>query len=282
MKTKSPPKPDTSGITGDAKPEEKTKTEEKPKKPSMTSSFLQSVYTGIKNKPPRIVLYGTIGIGKSTWASNAPSPIFIPTEDGQDLIDTSKLPLMKTYAQVESALDSLAVEKHDFKTVVIDSLDHLERLIWRKVADDKGKPTIDDIGFYKGYLYAADEMTKILAKVDRLVKERNMGVVLIAHSQVIRFENPEGESFDRFAPRLHKHTSAIIQEWCDAVLFASYKVYVQSSDETDKAPGKGTGTGERVVRTTERPAWIAKNRFNLPEDLPLDFSALIKAMKGKK
>jgi hypothetical protein len=101
-----------------------------------------------------------------------------------------------------------------------------------------------------------------------------MTVVLIAHAKIERFENPETDSYDRYSPRLHKLASHVIQEWCDEVFFATYKVYTKQADEGfNRKKAKGIGTGERVMFTTERPSHLAKNRLNLPDELPLDWQA---------
>ena len=99
-----------------------------------------------------------------------------------------------------------------------------------------------------------------------------MMVILIAHAKIERFENPETDAYDRYSPRLNKHASALIQEWCDEVLFATYKVHTKQTEEGfDKTRTRGIGTGDRIIRTTERPAHMAKNRMDLPEELPLDY-----------
>ncbi len=108
-----------------------------------------------------------------------------------------------------------------------------------------------------------------------LRSERGMTIVLLAHAKVERFENPETESFDRYAPRLHKTAAALVIEWCDEVLFANYKVFTKATDEGfNRTRVQGVGTGERVLRTSERPAHIAKSRLGLPDELPLDWEAL--------
>ena len=99
-------------------------------------------------------------------------------------------------------------------------------------------------------------------------------VVLIAHAKIERFENPETETYDRYVPRLHKLASQVVQEWCDEVLFATYKVYTKVTDEGfNRKKAKGCGTGERIIRTAERPAHVAKNRLNLPDELSLDWNS---------
>ena len=131
---------------------------------------------------------------------------------------------------------------------------------------------IEDFGFAKGYTYALDYWKEVLDGLNGLRNDRQMMVVLIAHAKIERFENPETEAYDRYSPRLNKHASALVQEWFDEVLFATYKVHTKQTDEGfDKTRTRGIGTGDRILRTTERPAHMAKNRLSLPEELPLDF-----------
>jgi hypothetical protein len=105
--------------------------------------------------------------------------------------------------------------------------------------------------------------------------ERGMAIVLLAHAKVERFENPETESFDRYAPRLHKTARDMVIEWCDEVLFANYKVFTKATDEGfNRTRVQGVGSGERILRTSERPSHLAKNRLGLPDELPLSWDAL--------
>jgi len=104
-----------------------------------------------------------------------------------------------------------------------------------------------------------------------------MMVILLAHAKIEKFENPETETYDRYVPRLHKLASAVVQEWCDEVLFATYKVFTKKLDEGfSQTRTQGIGTGERIIRTSERPAHVAKNRLNLPDEFPLDWNVYAK------
>ncbi len=238
-------------------------------------TLLAQVQSGRAVAPRRIMLYGTHGIGKSTFGSMAEKPVFIQTEDGLGEIDCDRFPLAENYAQVIDALGALYTEEHDYKTVVIDSLDWLERLIWAEVCRKRGVQSIEDIGYAKGYAFALTQWREVLDGLSALrdpVNGRGMQIVLIAHAKIEKFENPETDSYDRYSPRLHKLASAIIQEWCDEVLFATYRVHTRQVDEGfDRKVAKGIGSGERIIRTTERPAHVAKNRLNLPDELPLDY-----------
>jgi hypothetical protein len=223
------------------------------------------------------MLYGTHGIGKSTFASCAPKPVFIQTEDGLGEIDCDKFPLTARFDQAMQALSELYTDKHPYRTVVVDSLDWLERMIWAEVCRKRNVDSIEDIGYAKGYVFALTQWREFVEGLTALRNDKGMTVLLIAHARIERFENPETESYDRYVPRLHRLASQVIQEWCDEVLFASFKVFTRQTDEGfDRKRTHGIGTGERIIRTVERPAHVAKNRLNLPEEMPLDWETYAK------
>jgi len=234
--------------------------------------LLKQVHKGKQPRPRRLMLYGVHGVGKSSMAAMAPRPIFVQTEDGLGDIECEKFPLATTYADVLAALSELYAEEHEYRTVVVDSLDWLERLIWAEVCRRRGVENIEDIGYARGYAFSLSQWREVLEGLDALRNERGMTIILIAHARIERFENPETESYDRYVPRLHKLASALVQEWCDDVLFATYRVHTRKVDESfGRAKHRGIGTGQRIVRTSERPAHVAKNRLNLPDEFPLDW-----------
>ncbi|HOI55890.1 MAG TPA: ATP-binding protein [Phycisphaerae bacterium] len=248
-------------------------------------SLLQQIHTGRRPSPPRFVIYGTEGIGKSTTASQAPKPIFIPTEDGLDQIDCASFPLATRFAEVETALELLINEAHDFETVVIDSLDWLERLIWDVLCEQYGVASIEKVdgGYARGYTHALTHWRRVLDGLNTLRSRRGMCVILLAHAKVEKFEDPESAAYDRYSPRLHKHATALVNEWADAVLFATRKIITRQEEtgfnrERTIAAGLGKDGGERVLRCVGSPACVAKNRFDLPAELPLAWSAIMQAM----
>ena len=247
------------------------------------AQLLTQVESGKTAGPRRVMLYGTHGIGKSTWGAQAPKPIFIQVEDGLGQVDCDRFPLAGKYADVVSALSELWSEKHPYRTVVVDTLDWLEQLIWAEVCRRKGVENIEDIGYAKGYTFALTHWREVLDGLDALRNDRGMTVVLIAHSKIDRFENPETETYDRYTPRLHKHACAMVCEWSDEVLFATYRVHTKQTDEGfGRKKARGVGTGERIVWTTERPAHVAKNRLNLPDELPLEWAAYAQYLPGNQ
>ena len=248
----------------------------------MVAKLLDQITNGRSAAPRRLMLYGTHGVGKSTFASCAPEPVFIQTEDGLGEIECNKFPLSTTFAQAMQAMAELYTEKHEFRTVVVDSLDWLERLIWADVCHKRNVESVEDIGYSKGYVFALTQWREFLEGLTALRNDRGMMIVLIAHARIERFENPETESYDRYVPRLHRLASQMIQEWCDEVFFASFRVLTRQSDEGfERKRNRGIGTGERILRTVERPSHVAKNRLNLTEEMPLEWSAYAQYLTGK-
>jgi hypothetical protein len=244
--------------------------------------LLEQVQRGPVAAPRRTLLYGVHGVGKSTFGSMAEAPIFIQTEDGLTNIDCQRFPLAVKYSDVIAALGELYTEPHEYRTVIIDSVDWLERLIWAEVCQKRGVESIEDIGYGKGYVFALTNWREVLQGLDALRNERGMNVILIAHAQIERFANPETDTYDRYSPRLQKQASALVQEWSDEVLFATYKVHTKTTNEGfDRKRVQGVGTGERIIRTAERPAHVAKNRLNLPEEFPLDYRIYAAFVRGE-
>ena len=250
-------------------------------------SLLGNITTGRDNRPPRLMIYGQEGVGKSTFGANAPAPIFVQTEDGLGEIDCAKFPLAKSLAEVNDELLALRDEEHDYKSVVIDSLDWLERLIFDEVCREYGVRSIEkaDGGFGKGYTHAIVHWRRILTILDELRQKRNMAVILLAHAKVERFEDPESSAYDRYTPRLHKYAASLISEWADAVMFATKRFRVQKENagfagERGIAAPIGAGGGDRILRTNCGPACMAKNRYNLPEEISLSWQAFIDAYGG--
>ena len=242
-------------------------------------SLISSITKGREAQPPRIMIYGSEGVGKSTFAALAPNPVFVQTEDGLSESDCSKFPLAKSFDDVVLQLQAVRDEQHDYGTVVIDSLDWLERLVWDRVCADYGVKSIEkaDGGYGKGYVHALTYWRQIVSLLNDIRARKGMAVILIAHAAVERFEDPEHAAYDRYTPRLHKKACSLVCEWVDAVLFASRRMRVDST--TGKAAPVGADGGERILRTNGSPACIAKNRFGLPTELPLSWSAFVEALK---
>ncbi len=224
----------------------------------------------IKHKPPRILIYGPPKVGKSTFGSLAPNPVFIQTEDGLDAIDAPAFPLCQSFTQVLQYFGELATETHDYKTLVVDSTDWLERLIHAQVAKEKNVKSLEDIGYGKGYLFALDLWRQYIDCLNYLRDEKGMMIIQIAHGHIKRFENPETDSYDRYQIKMHDKASALLMEHSDIILFANHVVGVKKEQEGFSKRARAIGSGDRVLFTEERPAFIAGNRFGLPAEITFD------------
>jgi hypothetical protein len=229
--------------------------------------------------PPRILIHGVAGVGKTTFAANADRAVIIATEDGLGTLQVPQFPLAKSFDTVMEALAALYSEPHEFGTVVVDSVDWLEPLIWKRACDENRWGSIEEPGYGKGYVAALDLWRQYLDGLNALRDERGMTVVQIAHTDIKRFDSPEHEPYDRYVIKLHARAAALLQEHSDIVLFANYRISTVKADVGfNKKVTRALGSGERVLYTAERPAFLAKNRYGLPDVLPLDWQAFSAAM----
>lgn len=232
------------------------------------AQLLQTIIPGKILKPPRILIYGVHGIGKSSWAASAINPIFIPTEEGVNEIDVPKFPTATSHADVMAYLRSLYAEKHSYGTVVIDSADWLEDFIRLELQREF---STKELAFGNDSLMAEERLGEVLSALNVLRNKREMASILIAHSEIKKFNSPMTEAYDRYQPKLQQRFSALLQEWADVVIFAGYDVTVKKVEGSgfEKDKHRAVGEGERMLFTEERPAFLAKNRFGMPATLPM-------------
>jgi hypothetical protein len=230
------------------------------------------------SRPPIIVIHGGPGLGKTTFAAAAPGAVFVRTEDGLGHIEADAFPLAQSFADVLDALRALYAEQNTFRWVVIDSLSALEPLIWQAVAAREGKSSIEDLGFGKGYVMALDYWRQLFDALHSLAAERGIGSILIAHSDIVRFESPEVEGYDRAQIKLHKRAFQLAYERADVIGYAAPRVFVRKEQDGQRSRNLGVGSGERLLHLVERPAYIAKNRYSLPESIPLSWPAFEAAL----
>lgn len=241
------------------------------------------VQKGDGSLPRRTLLYGTHGVGKSTFAASIPDHLILDIEDGLNDIQCQSTPKLTATDELMAWVTELYTEKHKYKAIVIDTVDFLERMIWKEVCDAGGKDSIGDFGFGKGYAHALSKWNEITVAFDALREKRGISIWLLAHAATEKYDNPETEPYDRYTPRIHKGANQLLCQWCDEVLFASHKVYTVSDDKgfgQDRA--RGIGGEDRVLRTEERAAFIAKSRLEMPHEMPLEWASYAKCLKKEK
>ena len=230
-----------------------------------------NIIKGKQKKHLRAVLYGVEGIGKTTFGSKAAKPLFIDVEGGSNHMDIDRIQ-PASYSEVKQIIANLIANTGGYQTLVIDTADWLEKLMQDHICKNNitGKvvDSIESFGYGKGWVMIEEAWSKLLDQLNRL----KMDVLFLAHSEVKKFEQPEeAGAYDRYTLKMSKKGSAIIKEWPDLLLFAKYDMIVHT-DENKKT--KASGGQRRIMHTTHTAAWDAKNRFDLPEKLPLDFSKI--------
>ncbi|MBR1392653.1 MAG: ATP-binding protein [Ruminococcus sp.] len=236
-----------------------------------------NITSGVQSKPIKAVVYGPEGIGKSTFASRFPAPLFIDTEGSTSRLDVARTDIPSSLAMLTEILTELRSDHHGFKTLVLDTADWTERICIKAVCDKAQKTGIEEFGYGKGYTYVYEEMGRILNLLN-YIWESGMNIVITAHAAIRKFEQPdEMGAYDRWELKLINspkcNVCAMLKEWADMVLFANYKTYSVAVDKEGKKR-KAQGGGERVMYTTHNPCWDAKNRFDLPPELPFDFGQI--------
>ena len=230
------------------------------------------IQTGKKAKPRKLLIYGVPGVGKSTFAAGSSRPIFIQTEDGLDDIGPARVRIDKA-GDINEALRTIKTVAADYDTLILDGCSGMNDMLVKKVCDVNGKESLVDVGGYgKGYAYLLDEWKAMLDLLMLFTSEFNMGLILVAHSQIRRFEDPMQEGYDRYLPALRDNINEHLINHMDEVFFAEFKTHVRKTEGGVKGPqSKAIGGTERILHTTNLAAARAKNRLGMPPEIKLDW-----------
>ena len=234
------------------------------------------VISGKVQKAKKVVLYGPEGIGKSSLAAQFPRPIFIDTEGSTTEMDVDRTKKPSSWEMLRQQVEWVKQQGNRFGTLIIDTIDWAEMLCVDSVCATHNKKGVEDFGYGKGYIFVAEEFGRFLNLLSDVI-EAGIHIVLTAHAQIIKFEQPdEMGAYDRYQLKLGQktgsRTAALVKEWADMVLFIKYKTFSVSADKEGKK-NKAQG-GMRTVYATHHPAWDAKNRHGLPDEFPLDYARI--------
>lgn len=232
---------------------------------------LSSLTTTKSTNPPRVVIYGVDGVGKTSLAAEFPGPVlYLPTEGESPPADVELTTpgVIETFIGLLDIFGELLTEKHDFKSVIVDSLDGLEGLVWAATCARLGISSIEEAGFGKGYVEADAEWREYLQAVSALSRA-GIYLVQLAHPEIIRFDSPTTDPYSRYQPKLHKRSNAMIREQADIVAFMNYRVSIKEKEVARQTKvARGEGGNERLMHFNEKPGFMAKNRYSMPDSAP--------------
>lgn len=235
-------------------------------------SLLANVTKGKIKQPFLGLLFGVDGVGKSSFGAAMPAPFFIGSESGTGNLDVHRF-AAASFAEVMKLIKELTDDNHAYQSLVIDSLDWLEPLVWEHVIDaasDKKIKSIEDFGYGKGFVYAIDEWRKMISALNSLREKKKMNILLIGHSQVKVAKDPTASAeYERYQLKLNDKAAALFREWVDCVFFANFET-LTAADKKGKT--RAFGDGARYIYTERRPGFDAKNRFGLPFQMALDWN----------
>lgn len=247
------------------------------------ASALQNLIKETSNDRKTLTtIFGAGGIGKTT-ACAIKGSVWIQTEQGEGVLKLQAFDLVKKYEQVGEYIDALLENDHDYKLLVIDSLDHLEPLMWAHVCEKNKWQHIDETGYGRGYVAALNEWRKLISKLNELRDKKDMHVCMIAHAAPRKVDQPDGTQFHVMDLKLHSKSSMFIAESCDCVFYAQPEIAIKTKDKGfGQKTTVGINTGNRIMHSVGTPHFVAKNRFGLPEELPLSFTSYLVSMQEAK
>ena len=217
--------------------------------------------------PPIVVIHGQPCVGKTTLGQKFPRPIFLQTEDGcPSGLEIETFGLCESLVDVIEAIKHLGKESHDYQTAIVDSLDKLEPLILAALCAERGYTSIESPGYGKGWVEADTLWLDFLRGCDWLRRSRNMTIVLIAHSEIVTVNDPRVTSYTSYQLRLHKRARALVEDSADLIGFLATDVIIKSEQGGfGRTRTRADGGSTRWLHCEGRPAFVAKNRYGMPD-----------------
>lgn len=255
--------------------------------PAVKRFTLADIKTGGSRRPNAYLLYAVEGWGKTSLGSQVPAPIFIQSrgETGLDTLiqnglvkETPSFPECQSWTDIIDAVDVLLAESHNYRTLVLDTINGAERLCHEHVcARDFGNDWGETgfLSYGKGPECAIADWLMLIQKLDKLRNEKGMSIFLLGHAKVKAFKNPQGADFDRYQVEVNDKTYSVTAKWADCILFGNFETVVKQGkkDATDLSKKGKAVDIYRALFTERRPAFDAKNRLGLPCEIEMGESA---------
>ena len=232
-----------------------------------------NITKGIISKPVKACVYGVEGIGKTTFASQFPAPLFFDLDKGSAQLDVSRVTDITSWPLLMSNIKEVYDNPSICKTLVIDTADAAERMCIDYICGKFNKKGIEEFGYGAGYTYLTEEFARFLVQLDACIGQ-GVNVVVLAHAVLKTVTLPEEMgTYDHWELKLSSKTTnkvaPLVKEWADLLLFANYKTILIEDGTRKKAAG-----GKRIMYTMHTTFADAKNRFSLAEELPFDYNEI--------
>jgi len=216
---------------------------------------------------PTIIIHGVPKVGKSTFGSKFPNPLFLATEPGLGALEVYQVPV-PSWAVMLEALGEIAKGQHAFKTIVIDTIDNAQKMCEEHMMKKYKVEHPADLPYGKGFAAVNNELMRVLTKLAQMP----YGLVLISHTKAVEVKGRTAV-YSRQVPALPEASRKAILGFVDVILYAEA--------ETVRDEKTGEPIFRRILRTKPSDGYEAGDRFGLlPESLPLDYAEFAKHLKG--
>lgn len=234
-----------------------------------------NVTSGIVARPVKCCVYGVEGIGKSTFASKFPDPLFFDLDKGTARLNVKRVTDIQSWPQLMQSVEEVWKDPGLCRTLVIDTADAAERLCISHICAKKEKSGIEDFSYGSGYSYLVEEFARFLLNLETCVTQ-GINVVILAHAVLKTITMPEEMGqYDHWELKLSTKTTnkvaPLVKEWADMLFFANYETILVEDGKLKKKKAMG---GKRMMWTSHTTFADAKNRFGLPEKMPFDYAGI--------